>query len=255
MSADSAALTITRVMNACTLIEIGEHRVLTDPFFASPPLFCTERAPIEVADLPPLTAILGCHKAFDLWQLKGFARYRHDLDAVRVFVPMAAMAQKARAVGFSDVEVVGWGEQREVVPGLGLEVVEGHEVVGMVVNNYVLRLGGLSVFFGSEARESGPLEAYRRRRGPVDVAILPSNAVHLFGFVKLVMGGAEAVAATRLLGARTLFVVHDAHRAFPPLVSVRSSGDAADAAAAHGDPVEVVRQPVGVPWSLAAPGA
>lgn len=247
----SATIKITRICNACVLIEIGEHTILTDPFFLNWPMIGIEEPVAMTAkDLPRLTAIIGCHAFVDHWQMKGLADYPHNKTDVRVFVPMKSMVRSARKAGFRNVEVLHWGDQRTVASSLSVEAVKAQKMLVWTVNNYVLRCGDASVFFGSEARDLTPLADYREEHGAVDVAILPTNAVHLFGLYKLVMSGSEAMEATTMLGARDLFVIHDAHPSIPGLIHIKSSGRDADAAAAHVDErVDVVRVPPGMVWT------
>ncbi|MEM9387906.1 MAG: MBL fold metallo-hydrolase [Pseudomonadota bacterium] len=241
---------LTRINNACALIEIGEHAILTDPYFINYKMVgINEPVGLSVTELPPITAIIGCHCVIDHWQMESLVDYKYNKDDVRVFVAMSKQARGARRAGFHRVEVLEWGAIRRL-GDLSIRSVQAHKMAGMTVNNYALRLGDNTVFFGGEARDIAPLAAYRARHGEVDVALLPVNAVHLMGLVKLVMSGQEAVHATKILGARALFVIHDAHPDIPGVIRVRSSGDDAEAAAVSNDSPDVVRVPPGVTWAF-----
>lgn len=246
----STPIKITRIANACVLIEMGEHTILTDPFFLNWPLIgIKEPVALTAQQLPPLTAIIGCHAFIDHWQMAGLEAYPHNKDNVRVFVSMKSMVRSAQKAGFQHVEVLRWGDQRTVADSLSIEAMKAQKMLIWRVNNYVLRCGDATVFFGSEARDLPPLADYYKKHGAVDVALLPTNAVHLFGLYKLVMSGREAVKASQLLGAKNLFVIHDAHPVIPGFIHIKSSGDDADAAAAQLDGcVHVVRVPPGVGW-------
>lgn len=244
-------LTITRVCNACTLIRIGDQAILTDPYFMHEPIFgITEPIAMKVADLPRLTAIIGCHDVGDHWQIKSLAEYPHDKSDVSVFVAMKSQMKSAADAGFTNVEVLGWGEKRMVAGTLEVESVRAQRMMRWTVNNYVLRCGDVSVMFGSEARDLEPLQEYRAAHGRVNVAVFPVNGVHMLGFYQLVMTGRQAVEGARLLGAGTMFAVHDAHRHLPFLMSVKSSGMDAESFVCGQSDVEVVRVAPGVPWSL-----
>ncbi len=253
MISQSNRIKITRIANACVLIEIGEHTILTDPFFLNWPMIgIKEEVAMTAKELPPLTAIIGCHDFIDHWQMKGLEAYPHDKNDVQLFVPMQSMARSARKVGFENVEILSWGEQRTVAGRLSVEAVKAQKMLIWTVNNYVLRCGDASVFFGSEARDLPPLAEYKQKHGAVDVALLPTNAVHLFGLYQLVMSGSQAVQATQTLGAKHLVVIHDAHPKIPGFIHIKSSSDDADAAAARlniDERVEVVRVPTGVAWT------
>ena len=239
---------ITRIANACVLMEIGNHKILTDPFFWNPSFMgIDEPVAMKPEELPRLSAIIGGHSVIDHWQIQTLASYPHK-EQVPVFVATRSMAKKAYSVGFREVEVLEWDEQRQISEHLTLETVKAHKGLGLKVNNYVLRTQGISVFFGSEARDLKPLQEYRLNNDIVDIVIAPVNAVHLFGFMKLVMSGKEAVEATKILGAKTLVIIHDSHRKRPLLISVKSSGNEAEALASLYSEVEVIRIPTGKKW-------
>ncbi|WP_133405571.1 MBL fold metallo-hydrolase [Parashewanella tropica] len=242
--------TITRINNACVLISIGEHHILTDPYFLDVSFIgITELAAIEVKDLPPLTAILGCHDVTDHWQMEGLVDYPHDKDDVTLFVAMDSQVITAKEAGFSQVEVLEWGEKRTLGANLIIESVEGQNMLKWTVNNYVIRLGATAIFFGGEARDLSPLAEYYKNNGSVDIAILPVNGVHLMSYYQLVMTAKEAVEATKLLGAKQLFTIHDAHRPIPFFININSSGEDAEIAASKETNIEVIRMPTGQVWS------
>jgi L-ascorbate metabolism protein UlaG (beta-lactamase superfamily) len=247
----TTAISITRICNASVLINIGGHTILTDPYFINVPFFgVKELAAIHPQDLPPLTAILGCHDVGDHWQMKGLADYPHNKDDVHVFVAMESQAQSARKIGFKNVEVLEWGEHRTIAGNLSIEAVKAQKMMKWTVNNYVLRCEDASILFGSEARDLSPLAEYGAKNRPVDVAVFPVNGVQMLGFYPLVMRGDEAVEGAKLIGAKKLFVIHDAHTHLPGLMSVKSSGDDADAAALNHDNLAVIRMPTGEIWSI-----
>ncbi|WP_424094978.1 MBL fold metallo-hydrolase [Moorena producens] len=247
---EAIKLVITRVCNACILMEIGSHKILTDPFFLNPAYMgIDESVAIKVKELPRLSAIIGGHSVPDHWQIDSLSSYPYKQD-VPVYVATQSMALKAISTGFKNVEVLDWGSHRKISETLNLEVVKAHQLIGLKANNYVLRDEGISVFFGSEARDLEPLREYRVNNEAVDIVIAPVNAVHLFGFIKLVMSGSEAIEATRILGAKIFFEIHDAHRVRPFLISVKSSGDDAEIAAQLDSEIEVVRMPTGQKWQL-----
>lgn len=241
--------TITRINNASILINIGGHNILTDPYFIDVPFIgVKEMAAIDPKDLPPLTAILGCHDVVDHWQMDGLKDYRYEKSDVQLFVAMESQAKAAREAGFTKVEVLEWGQKRTLAEDLTIESVEAQNMLKWTVNNYVIRSGGNSILFGSEARDLPPLKKYHDQHGPVDMAIFPVNGVHLMTYYQLVMCGDEAVEGTKLLGAKRLFVIHDAHKSVPFFLPTKSSGDDADKAALDYPDIEVIRIPTGQPW-------
>lgn len=242
--------TITRINNASILIHIGGHYILTDPYFIDVPFIgVTEMAAIEAKDLPPLTAIIGCHDVIDHWQMEGLKDYPHNKNNVQLFVAMESQAVVARQAGFHRVEVLEWGQKRIVAGDLIIESVKAQKMLKWTVNNYVIRCGNTAIMFGSEARDLPPLKEYHDQHGPVDMVIFPVNGVYLMSCYQLVMRGEEAVAGARLLGAKQLFVIHDSHKGTPVFLPIKSSGDDADKEAATTNDVEVIRVPTGQLWS------
>lgn len=247
---NKAPFTIMRINNASILLTIGEHTILTDPYFIDVPFIgVQEMAAIDPKDLPPLTAILGCHDVIDHWQMDGLAEYPHNKDNVQLFVAMEKQAETAKAFGFKNVEVLKWGEKRTIGGNLFIESVKAQKMLKWTVNNYVIRYENTSILFGSEARDLQPLKEYHDKNGPIDMAIFPVNGVHLMTFYQLVMKGDEAVRGTKLLGAKQLFVIHDSHKSIPLFLPTKSSGEDADAAAKDDVDIEVIRIPTGIPWS------
>lgn len=245
-----APFTITRINNASVLIHIGGHYILTDPYFVDVPFIgVTEMAAIKPKDLPPLTAIIGCHDVIDHWQMEGLADYPHSKEDVQLFVAMESQAKVAKKAGFNRVEVLAWGQKRHLDGDLCIESVEAQQMLKWTVNNYVIRYKDTSIMFGSEARDLQPLSEYREKHGPLDIAIFPVNGVYLMGCLQLVMRGEEAVEGAKLLGAKQLFVIHDSHKSRPIFLPVKSSGDDATKAAENDDSIEVVRVPTGQLWS------
>jgi len=215
-------LAITRIVNACVLIEFGNEAVLTDPYFEHH-WFMRLREPIglKAAHLPRLAAIVGGHGVFDHWQPRSLGAYPFKQETP-VFVATASMMRKAKAAGFRDVEVLAWGATRRISARLHLEVAPAQTAARMKVNNYVLSVDGLRVFIGTEARDIEPLRQYREEHPAVDVALLPIDGSALMGH-GLVMGASEAVEASRVLGARILIPIHYALRPIPLLLQTPGS--------------------------------
>ena len=252
------SLFITRVINACVLLEIGEDVVLTDPYFRNPGYHGIEE-PIGVPaeDLPKLSAIIGCLSIFDHWQIRSLDAYSYKQETP-VYCATRLMARRAKAAGFTQIEVVRWNETRQISERLSLEVLPAQYTAGMRVNNYVLSTPNLRIFFGSEVGALKPLREYRERTSrPIDVVFAPVNGLRLLGFLKLVLSGEEAVEATRILGAKTLVPIHDAHRRNLLFMMFPSSSAASAQAAAEamGDELNVIRLATGERWEYCLPSA
>jgi len=199
-------LKITRISNACTLIQIGRHAILTDPWFKKTWGF-TEEPGLDAERLPFLTAIVGSHATIGHWDI-GSLRNCSDKDSTQVITANSIMTRRARKVGFKSVSTLPWGESQEIAPDLKIESVESKSLLGIRSNNYVISSGNTRVFFGGETKLLAPLQKYSKTHSPVDVALVPSNGMSMLGF-RLVTNVFEALKASRILGARTLIPIHD----------------------------------------------
>jgi L-ascorbate metabolism protein UlaG (beta-lactamase superfamily) len=251
----STDLTVTRVANACVLLELDGHTVLTDPWFTERwYLRRGEPLGLPVADLPPLTAIVATSFAANHWDLRALKEYRHK-DSTPVYVSARLMVRQARALGFRNVEQLRWDENRELGPTLSIEAVPAGRTLVWRNNAYVLSSGRTRVFFGGEIEDVGLLERYRTRAPAVSVALLPVNGLRPVLGPPLVMGPREAVAGANTMGARVLVPVHDAHADDPLSLIFRRHGSGEDAkalAATSSSGLEVVCLPPGERWEYEA---
>jgi L-ascorbate metabolism protein UlaG (beta-lactamase superfamily) len=115
-------------------------------------------------------------------------------------------------------------------------------------NAYVFSGGQTRVFFGGEIQDVALLRRYRARRGPADVALLPTNGLRPLVGPPLVMGPREAVAGAVALGARVLVPVHDAHADDVLSLFFRRHGSAADAEQVAPTGLDVVCLAPGQRW-------
>jgi L-ascorbate metabolism protein UlaG (beta-lactamase superfamily) len=230
------------------LLEIGQDAVLTDPYFDAR-WFLRLREPIglRATALPRLAAILGGHGVLDHWQPASLAPYPFKAETP-VFVATPAMRRKALAVGFSQSEVLPWGATRVLSPRLGLEAAAAQTAGGMKVNNYVLSTDALRIFVGTEARDLEPLRRYRAGRPPVDVALLPVDGSAILGH-RLVMSPADAIEASRILGARLLVPIHYALKPVPLLLQTPGSCEQLLRLARDAPDLQVIALPPGRKWT------
>lgn len=254
-SAAAAGLAITRVANACVLLELNGHTILTDPWFTERwYLRRGEPLGLDVAELPPLTAIVATNFAANHWDLRALREYRHKL-VTPVYVSTGRMARQARALGFPRVERLRGDEIREPAPDLSVEAVPAGRTLAWPTNAYVLSSGRTRVFFGGEIEDVAWLRRYRARRDPVTVALLPVNGLRPIVGRPLVMGPRQAVAGADILGAPVLVPVHDAHANDPLSLVFRRHGSAAEArelAAGRSPELDVVCLAPGIRWTYPA---
>ena len=211
--------TITRIANACVLIEIGEVRILTDPWFQGSRFF-TERAGLAPEALPRLDAILGGHWAYDHWDMAALASLP-DKAHTRVRVADASMVRPARKAGFTDVQVMAWGAT-ERLGDVTIESIREHALWGKRSSNYLVAGPDARLFVGSEARDLEAAQEFAQRHPPCDAALGPVNGVCLLGF-PLVADAAEMIGLARTVGAKQLIPIHDSHKPIWGLQQVRSS--------------------------------
>ena len=220
MTSGSAPWAVTRIANACVLVEIADAVVLTDPWFVKSWAF-NEHATVTVEDLPPLTAIIGSHWVRDHWGMAELATYPHRATTP-VYVAGQNMVDRATGAGFTDVEVLEWGQTRRLTELVTLEAIEDHDRQGLITTNYALTSPDARIFYGGETLELAALERYRQSGEPFDAAIGPINGMRLLGR-QLVVTAGQMMEATRILEAPVLVPIHYAHRSIWPFVKVRSS--------------------------------
>jgi L-ascorbate metabolism protein UlaG (beta-lactamase superfamily) len=205
---------VTRVINACVLLDIDGDFVLTDPCFRNPVgMRFREPFGLQVEDLPTLTAIVVGHRVPDHWQPRSLRDYRHRASTP-VFVPTRHMARAARRAGFPG-EMLRWGERR-TVGRLAIDCMPGERVTGMRTNAYIIRSDAVTVLVATEARHVVPEVS-------VDVAVLPIDGAQLFGR-PLVMDATTAAATATRLNA-TLVPIHFSQQPRSPLLRCPSGPD------------------------------
>jgi L-ascorbate metabolism protein UlaG (beta-lactamase superfamily) len=253
-----ADLVVTRVANACVLLELNGHAILTDPWFTERwYLRRGEPLGMGIAALPPLTAIVATSFAANHWDLRALLAYRHK-TSTPVYVSTTRMARQAHALGYPMVEHLRWDETRELTPTLSLEAVPAGRTLLWRNNAYVFSSGRTRVFFGGEIQDVALLERYRARCSPVAVALLPVNGLRPVLGPPLVMGPRQAVAGANTLGARVLIPVHDAHANDPLSLIFRRHGSGEEAkavATTQSTGLDVVCLLPGQRWEYTSTGA
>ncbi len=237
---------VTRLHNAMTIIEVDDAKILTDPWFVDSRAF-VGRSPIGVDDLPEMTAIIGCHWVKDHWGMAEMAAYPYKQTPV--FVSAPNMEQSARKVGFTNVEVLEWGAQRQLTPTVTLHALEEHIGRGRQTNNYGIIGSNARIFFGGEVCDLDAIRRCGEANAPFDVAIGPVNGVHLLGR-QLTATATQMLEATRLLHAPKLVPVHDEHKPFGKLLKIASSIRELDTVD-HGD-VEIIELALGERYQQAS---
>ncbi|MCO1657366.1 hypothetical protein [Pseudonocardia humida] len=229
-----SSLSVTRVADACVLIEFGGRWYLRRG----------EPLGLRVDALPPLTAIVATNPVVNHWDLRALREYGAK-GATRVVVSTGRMARQARALGSTTSSGCGGGG-RGSWPGLPVAAVPSGRTLVAPNNAYLFSAGDVRA--GSRPTSTGWTAAPRSTRRAPDRRPAPVVGA------ALVTGPAEAVAGAVALGARVLLPVHDAHAADPRSLVFRRHGSAADAVALAPPGLEVVVLEPGRRWEF-TPGA
>jgi L-ascorbate metabolism protein UlaG (beta-lactamase superfamily) len=238
------------VANACVVLELDGHAVLTDPWFTERwYLRRGEALGLRVADLPELTAIVATNVAANHWDRRALAEYRHK-SVTPVYVSTAGMARQARRLGYRRAEVLAWHDTRQLTAELSVRAVPAGRTLLWRNNAYLFDSGRVRVFFGGEIQDVALVQRHRVECGPADVALLPTNGLKPLIGPPLVMGPREAVAGASALAARVLVPVHDAHAGDPLSLVFRRHGCAADAQAMAPRGLDVVSLQPGERWEM-----
>ncbi len=205
---EARSVRVTMIRCATLLIEWGDFRVLTDPWFSMRlwVIPCLRRPGLGVEALPPVDAVVVSHLHPDHWDAAAVARLR---PAPRVVLfPPGGLARAGRgAAGWR--ELAPWNDV--LVGEVRVFAVPGpHTGPGPEEVNYVLDFPGFGrVFFGGDARyDAGVLHEVARRFAPFRVAMLPVSGTLVLGR-RTVMGPREAEAAADLLRADFVVPIHE----------------------------------------------
>lgn len=205
----SSTLTVTRIGHACQLIEIGDLRVLTDPWFTQTATYYQgEPVASTVQALGRVDAVVVSHEHYDHCDLDALVDAGFDLDTP--LIGPGTVAVIARDKGFRDIRTVeAW--EATTVGDLTVTATPGQHGVHEVT--FVIQAGGRTVFFGGDSLRVPELDTIPERFGHVDLAILPTNGLCIrpLNLRQVVMDAEEAAGLTAVLRP-TLAVPH--HYAF-----------------------------------------
>jgi L-ascorbate metabolism protein UlaG (beta-lactamase superfamily) len=202
------SLQVTRVVHSCVLLDYGNEKVLTDPWFSERPgYYHGEPLAMSVAELPDLSAVLVSHAHYDHYDMGAFASYR---DKSVQFIVKKGIGGLARAAGFARVKELDPWESVEVG---NLRVTATPAKHGVPENTYVIEGKGTTVFFGGDTLLIPELEEVAKRFPHIDVAFLPVNGLILRPLLyrKVVM---DDVDAARLCGILKPTLAVPIHYAF-----------------------------------------
>ena len=199
-------LTVTRIAHACQLIEIGNLRVLTDPWFTETAAYLQgEPLAADVASLGHLDAIVITHEHYDHCDLDALVDGGVDL-ATPLFGPGTVTAI-AEGKGFTNLHTIeAW--ESAAVGGLTVTATPGQHAVHEVT--FVLQADGRTIFVGGDSLYIPELDEIPRRFGTIDLAILPVNGLcaRQANMMQLVMDAEQAAALTAVLNPTVALPQH-----------------------------------------------
>jgi L-ascorbate metabolism protein UlaG (beta-lactamase superfamily) len=182
-------LAATWLGHATVLLEVGGHWVLTDPVWSdrvSPSATIGPRrshpVPMDLADLPPLSAVLISHDHYDHLDTATIDRLVELQDAPFV-VPLGISAHLRRwGVPENRIVELDW-DQSHRVGDLTLTCTEARHFSGRgfvrnttLWSSWVASAGDRRVFFGGDTGYTPAFTDVGAEHGPFDLTVLPIGA-------------------------------------------------------------------------------
>lgn len=206
-----AVLSVTRIVHASVILELGGARVLVNPWFHAGWLVRQSEALGLVPDtLPPidLVAITG-----DTPEQLDRAALVAMLARPPVLVAPPRLVQELTELGFPDVRALGPWDNTMIGP---LTVTALPTSRGPRENGYILEASGVRALVAGDTRPFPALVDVATAFPGVDVALLPIGGERSFGFVRQ-MTPAEAATAAVLLKPKVVIPVAYGTASVPPL--------------------------------------
>jgi L-ascorbate metabolism protein UlaG (beta-lactamase superfamily) len=215
-----SGLRATWLGHSTVLLELGRHRVLTDPVFAeraSPFPFVGPRrfhpVPATLDELPPLDAVIVSHDHYDhlcAESIRRIAAMRVPIVTSRGVGPLLARLGVLPDL----VHELGWGESVDL-RGLRLTATPAQHFFGRgpfdrnrsLWSSWVLEAGGQKVFFSGDTGIDAPFREIGLAHGPFDLVLLEIGAYHE-AWSAIHLGPAHALEALHMLGGGPLLPVH-----------------------------------------------
>lgn len=190
-------LATTRIAHACQLIEIGDLRVLTDPWFTQSATYHQgERVALTASELGHLDAVVITHEHYDHCDLDALVAAGVGPDIP--IVGPGTVTAIAKDKGFHDLHTIeAW--ETAGVGDLTITATPGKHGVHEVT--FVIQAGGRAVFFGGDSLRVPELDRIPERLGRIDLAILPVNGLCIrpANLAQVVMDAEEAAGLAAVL--------------------------------------------------------
>ena len=205
-----ADLSVTRVVHASVILELGGTRVLVDPWFHSG-LRARQVEPLGLTPdgLPALAAVLVTHEHVDHFDTRALRALAATVPEV---IAPPALHDRLAALGFKRITTLRWWDQA-TVGGLTVTAVPARHAVPE--NGYVLEAGPISVYVAGDTRPFPELVDVATRFAHLDAALLPVGGERLLGFEREMGPEAAARAAATLAARRVIPLGYGARGGFP----------------------------------------
>lgn len=190
-------LKVTRIAHACQLLEIGDLRVLTDPWFTQTATYYQgEPIAATVKSLGRVDAVVISHEHYDHCDLDALVAAGFD-QTTPLFGPGTVTAIAERK-GFSNLHMIEVWEASQVG---NLTVTATPAQHGVHEVTFVIQAGGRTVFFGGDSLRVPDLDEIPDRFGAIDLAIVPTNGlcVRPMNMIQVVMDAEQAASLTAVL--------------------------------------------------------
>ena len=216
----AADLAATWLGHSTVLLEVGGHWVLTDPVWServSPSATVGPRrshpVPMDLVDLPPLSAILISHDHYDHLDMATIDALVELQDAL-IVVPLGISAHLRRwGVPENRIVELDWGESHRV-GDLTLTCAEARHFSGRgftrnttLWSSWIAAAGDRRVFFGGDTGYTPAFAGIGEDYGPFDLTVLPIGAYDR-RWRDVHMDPAEAVQCHRDVRGSVLLPIH-----------------------------------------------
>ncbi len=198
----ASGLSVTRIGHASVLLDFGNAKVLTDPWFSEKNHYHQgEPLAMSIEQLPKLAAIVASHAHYDHFDIKSMQRYP---DKAVPFLVGPDMVDAARAAGFNNVrELRPW----EAVTIGALTITAAPAAHKVPEITFVIQANGATVYFGGDSKLIPELRELPKRFPSIQLALLSVNGLRVLG-EQVVMNPEEAAELAGLLGAEVAVPMH-----------------------------------------------
>ena len=198
----ASSFSVTRIAHASVLLDFGNAKVLTDPWFSEKMHYHHgEPLGMSMEQLTKLTAIVASHAHYDHFDIETL---KHYPDKAVPFFVGPDMVDAARAAGFTNVRELRPWEAVSVGPLTITAAPAAHKVPEIT---FVIQANGATVYFGGDSKLIPELRELPKRFPSIQLALLSVNGLSVLG-EQVVMNAEQAAELAGLLGAEVAVPMH-----------------------------------------------